>query len=75
MTICTFNARTLASGAHIEDLLIQAKKTKHDVIEITETRRHRPLRATYETGEELFFETCDSRGVGGVGVLVNYTWP
>ncbi|ETN68216.1 hypothetical protein NECAME_05697 [Necator americanus] len=55
MTICTYNARTLASEAAIEDLIMQAKKIKYDVIGLTETRRR----------------TCDKRGVGGVGVLVN----
>uniref|UniRef100_A0A0K0DQK7 Uncharacterized protein n=1 Tax=Angiostrongylus cantonensis TaxID=6313 RepID=A0A0K0DQK7_ANGCA len=41
-------------------------------------RRHRPGRdettppiQRYDTGKELFLGTCDSRGVGGVGVLVN----
>ncbi|KAK6742850.1 hypothetical protein RB195_010237 [Necator americanus] len=29
------------------------------------------LKAVYETGEELFLGTCDSRSVGGVGVLLN----
>uniref|UniRef100_A0A7I5EDS0 Endo/exonuclease/phosphatase domain-containing protein n=1 Tax=Haemonchus contortus TaxID=6289 RepID=A0A7I5EDS0_HAECO len=38
---------------------------------LTETRMHRPLHAVFETGEELFLGTCDSRGVGGVGVLVS----
>ena len=71
MAICTFNARTLASEAHIEDLMMQARKIKYDVIGLTETRRHRPLHAVFDTGEELFLGTCDSRGVGGVGVLVN----
>nr|CDJ84627.1 Endonuclease exonuclease phosphatase domain containing protein [Haemonchus contortus] len=71
MAICTFNARTLASEACIEDLMLQARKIKYDVIGLTETRRHRPLHAVFETGEELFLRTCDSRGVGGVGVLVN----
>ncbi|KAK6748145.1 hypothetical protein RB195_001021 [Necator americanus] len=71
MTICTYNARTLASEAAIEDLMMQAKKIKYDVIGLTETRRRHPLNAVYETGEELFLGTCDSRGVGGVGVLVN----
>ena len=71
MTICTYNARTLASDASIEDLMMQAKKIKYDVIGLTETRRHRPLNAVFNTGEELFLGTCDSRGVGGVGVLVN----
>ncbi|EYB85282.1 hypothetical protein Y032_0301g1829 [Ancylostoma ceylanicum] len=70
MTICTFNTRTLASEATIEDLMVQARKIRCDVIGLTETRRHRPLNATFDTGEELF-GTCDSRGVGGVGVLVN----
>ncbi|KAK6742798.1 hypothetical protein RB195_010207 [Necator americanus] len=71
MAICTYNARTLASEAAIEDLMMQAKKIKYDVIGLTETRRGHPPNAVYETGEELFFGTCDSRSVGGVGVLVN----
>ncbi|EYC15228.1 hypothetical protein Y032_0037g3402 [Ancylostoma ceylanicum] len=71
MTICTFNARTLAAKASIEDLMMQARKIRYDVIGLTETRRHRPLSATFDTGEELFLGTCDSRGVGGGGVLVN----
>uniref|UniRef100_A0A7I4Z8G8 Reverse transcriptase domain-containing protein n=1 Tax=Haemonchus contortus TaxID=6289 RepID=A0A7I4Z8G8_HAECO len=71
MATCTFNARTLASEACIEDPMIQARKIKYDVIGLTKTRRHRPLHAVCETGEELFLGTCDSRGVGGVGVLVN----
>ncbi|RCN49039.1 hypothetical protein ANCCAN_04916, partial [Ancylostoma caninum] len=47
------------------------QEDRYDVIGLTETRRHRPLNATFDTGEELFLGTCDSRGVGGVGVLVN----
>ncbi|KIH42719.1 hypothetical protein ANCDUO_27292 [Ancylostoma duodenale] len=69
MTVCIFNARTLASEASIEDLM--ARKIRYDVIGLTETRRHRPLNATFDTGEELFLGTRDSRGFGGVGVLVN----
>ncbi|KAK6740197.1 hypothetical protein RB195_008580 [Necator americanus] len=69
--ICTYNARTLASEVAIEDLMMQAKKIKYDVIGLTETRRRHPLNAIYETEEELFLGTCDSRGVGGVGILVN----
>ncbi|ETN82037.1 hypothetical protein NECAME_17808, partial [Necator americanus] len=71
MAICTYNACTLASEAAIEDLMMQAKKIKYDVIGLTETRRRHPLNAVYETGEEPFLGTCDSRGVGGVGVFVN----
>ncbi|KAK6765644.1 hypothetical protein RB195_025515 [Necator americanus] len=71
MTICTYNARTLAPEAAIEDLMMQAKKIKYDVIGLTETRRLHPLNAVCEAGEELFLGACDSRGVGGVGVLVN----
>ena len=67
MTICTYNARTLASDAAVEDLMMQAKKIKYDVIGLTETRRHRRLNATFNTGEELFLGTCD----GGVGALIN----
>ncbi|KIH64525.1 hypothetical protein ANCDUO_05167, partial [Ancylostoma duodenale] len=50
---------------------MHARKNRYDVIGLTNTRRHRPLNATFDTGEELFLGTCDSRGVGGVGVLVN----
>ncbi|KAK6726567.1 hypothetical protein RB195_004724 [Necator americanus] len=70
-TICTYDARTLASEAAIEDLMMQAKKIKYDVIGLTEMKRRHPLYAAYETGEEVFSGACDSRGVIGVGVLVN----
>ncbi|VDO41087.1 unnamed protein product [Haemonchus placei] len=71
MATCTFNARTLASEACIEDLMMQARKIKYDIIGLTKTKRHCPLHATFETDEELFLGTCDSTGVGGVGVLAN----
>uniref|UniRef100_A0A0K0DDV1 Endo/exonuclease/phosphatase domain-containing protein n=1 Tax=Angiostrongylus cantonensis TaxID=6313 RepID=A0A0K0DDV1_ANGCA len=71
--ICTYNARTLASESLIEELLMQARMISYDVIGLAETRRRHPLNAVYDTGEELFLGTCDSRGVGGVGVLVNTT--
>ncbi|VDM63326.1 unnamed protein product [Angiostrongylus costaricensis] len=29
---------------------------------------------SYDTGKELFLGTCDSRGVGSVGVLLNTRW-
>ncbi|RCN45336.1 hypothetical protein ANCCAN_08637 [Ancylostoma caninum] len=51
--------------------MMRARKIRYDVIGLTETRRHLPLNPTFDTGEELFLGTCDSRGVGGVGVLVN----
>ncbi|KAK6762626.1 hypothetical protein RB195_023374 [Necator americanus] len=51
--------------------MMQARKIKCDVIRLTETRRRHPLNAVYETGKELFLGTFNSRGVGGVGVLVN----
>ncbi|KIH65079.1 hypothetical protein ANCDUO_04602 [Ancylostoma duodenale] len=50
---------------------MQARKIRYNVIGLTETRRHRPLNGTFDTGEELFLGTCDSKEVGGVGVLVN----
>ncbi|VDP04376.1 unnamed protein product [Heligmosomoides polygyrus] len=71
MTICTFNASSLASDESVEDLMMQARKIMYDVIGLTETRRHHSLYATYDSGEELFLETCDSGGVSGDGVLVN----
>uniref|UniRef100_A0A7I4YDT6 Endonuclease exonuclease phosphatase domain containing protein n=1 Tax=Haemonchus contortus TaxID=6289 RepID=A0A7I4YDT6_HAECO len=71
MAICTFNARTLASEACIEDLMMQANKIKNVVIGLTERRRHRQLHAASETGKQLFLGTCGSRDVGGAGALVN----
>uniref|UniRef100_A0A0K0DK06 Transposase n=1 Tax=Angiostrongylus cantonensis TaxID=6313 RepID=A0A0K0DK06_ANGCA len=44
---------------------------RYGVIGLAETRRRNPFNAVYNTGEELFLGTCDTRGVGGVGVLVN----
>uniref|UniRef100_A0A0K0D6D6 Peptidase A1 domain-containing protein n=1 Tax=Angiostrongylus cantonensis TaxID=6313 RepID=A0A0K0D6D6_ANGCA len=44
---------------------------RYDVIGLAETRRRHPFNAVYDTGEELFLGTCDSRGVGSIGVLVN----
>ncbi|KAK6760595.1 hypothetical protein RB195_021890 [Necator americanus] len=64
MTISAYNARPLASDAAVEDLIMQARRFKYDVIGLTEMRRHHPLNAVYVTGEELFFGACDSRGVG-----------
>ncbi|KAK6762163.1 hypothetical protein RB195_023033 [Necator americanus] len=46
--------------------MMQARKFKYDVIGLIETRRRHPLTAVYQTGEELFLGTCDSRGVGGL---------
>ncbi|KAK6733509.1 hypothetical protein RB195_017330 [Necator americanus] len=64
MTNCTYKARTRASGAAIEDLMMQAKKIKYDIIGLTEMRRRHSLNAVYKTGEELFLGTCGSRDVG-----------
>uniref|UniRef100_A0A0R3Q2C5 Craniofacial development protein 2-like n=1 Tax=Angiostrongylus costaricensis TaxID=334426 RepID=A0A0R3Q2C5_ANGCS len=52
-------------------LTIQSRRIRHDVVELPESRSRQPFNAVYYTGEELFLGTCDSRGVGGVGVLVN----
>uniref|UniRef100_A0A0K0DLF9 Endonuclease/exonuclease/phosphatase domain-containing protein n=1 Tax=Angiostrongylus cantonensis TaxID=6313 RepID=A0A0K0DLF9_ANGCA len=72
VTICTtYNARTLASESLIEDLLMQSRMIRYDVISLAKTRRRHPFNAACDTGEELFLGTCDSRGVSGVGVLVN----
>ncbi|VDP48274.1 unnamed protein product, partial [Heligmosomoides polygyrus] len=61
MTVCSYNARTLASEASVEDLMMQARKIKYNVVGLTETRRHHSLHAAYDSGEELFLGTCDSR--------------
>ncbi|KAK6730826.1 hypothetical protein RB195_007347 [Necator americanus] len=67
MTICTYNARTVALEAAIEDLMMQAKKIKYVVIGLTDVTLSTP----YMKEEELFLGTCNSRSVGGVGILVN----
>uniref|UniRef100_A0A0K0D386 Endo/exonuclease/phosphatase domain-containing protein n=1 Tax=Angiostrongylus cantonensis TaxID=6313 RepID=A0A0K0D386_ANGCA len=64
VTICTYNARTIAFES--EDLVMQARMVRYDVIGLAETRRRNPFNTVYDTGEELFHGTCDSRGVGGV---------
>uniref|UniRef100_A0A0K0CST6 HNH endonuclease n=1 Tax=Angiostrongylus cantonensis TaxID=6313 RepID=A0A0K0CST6_ANGCA len=71
VTICTYNARTLAFESSLEDWLMQARMIRYDVISQAETRRRHPFDVAYNTGEELFLGTCDSREVGGVGALVN----
>ncbi|KIH45445.1 hypothetical protein ANCDUO_24514 [Ancylostoma duodenale] len=71
MTICTFNACTLALEASIEDRMMQARKIRCNIIGTTEMRRHRPLNATFDTGEELFLENANRRGMGGVAALVS----
>ncbi|VDM55721.1 unnamed protein product [Angiostrongylus costaricensis] len=50
---------------------MEARKTKYDVIGLAETRRRHPFSTAYDTGEELLLGTCDSRRVGGIGVLLN----
>ncbi|VDM63281.1 unnamed protein product [Angiostrongylus costaricensis] len=68
VTIYTYNARTPASKSSIEDLLMQARRLRYDVIGLAEMRRRQPFNAVYETGEELLLGICDSRGIC---VLVN----
>uniref|UniRef100_A0A158P8P9 Uncharacterized protein n=1 Tax=Angiostrongylus cantonensis TaxID=6313 RepID=A0A158P8P9_ANGCA len=64
--------RVLDRGlAHASKNDARSERSKNDVIALAETRRRHPFNAVYDTGEELFLGTCDSRGVGGVGVLVN----
>ncbi|VDM60012.1 unnamed protein product [Angiostrongylus costaricensis] len=50
---------------------MQARRIRHDVIGLAETRRGHPFNAVYDIREELFLGTCKSRGVGGVGFLIN----
>uniref|UniRef100_A0A0K0CUS9 Endo/exonuclease/phosphatase domain-containing protein n=1 Tax=Angiostrongylus cantonensis TaxID=6313 RepID=A0A0K0CUS9_ANGCA len=71
VTISTYNARTLPFESSIEGLLMQARMIRHEVIGLAETRRRHPFNAVYDTGKELLLGTCESRGVDGVGVLVN----
>uniref|UniRef100_A0A7I4XSJ4 Reverse transcriptase domain-containing protein n=1 Tax=Haemonchus contortus TaxID=6289 RepID=A0A7I4XSJ4_HAECO len=58
----------LASEVCIEDLMMQARKIKYDVIGLTETRRYRSLLAVFETGRTV---SWNMRQQSGIGVLVN----
>ncbi|VDL75621.1 unnamed protein product [Nippostrongylus brasiliensis] len=61
MTICACNARTPASDASVEDLMMQARKIKCSVIGLTETRRNHPLHGVFDAGEGLFLGTQQRR--------------
>ncbi|VDM64119.1 unnamed protein product [Angiostrongylus costaricensis] len=60
VTICTYNARTLASESSVEDVLMQARRIKYDVTGMSETRRCHPFNTVYYTGEKLFLGTCET---------------
>uniref|UniRef100_A0A158PBU1 Fibronectin type-III domain-containing protein n=1 Tax=Angiostrongylus cantonensis TaxID=6313 RepID=A0A158PBU1_ANGCA len=61
---------TLFGHQFVTYLLMQARMIRYDVIGLAETRRRHKFDAVYDTGEQLFLGTCDSRGVGGVGVFI-----
>ncbi|VDM57059.1 unnamed protein product [Angiostrongylus costaricensis] len=60
-----------SSNPSTEDLIMRTRMLRHEVIEWAETRRRYRFNAVYDIEEELFLGTCDSRGVGGAGALVN----
>ncbi|KIH60556.1 hypothetical protein ANCDUO_09194 [Ancylostoma duodenale] len=63
MTTCTFNARNGFDDAGQEDQVRRHRTDREE--ETPATQRY------LWHWKELFLGTCDSRGVGGVGVLVN----
>ncbi|KAE9415083.1 hypothetical protein Angca_003559, partial [Angiostrongylus cantonensis] len=71
VTIYTYNARAHACESSMANLLMQARMIRYDVIGLAEARRRHPFNAAYDSGEELFLKTCESRGVGNVSVLVS----
>uniref|UniRef100_A0A0K0DHH0 DUF4242 domain-containing protein n=1 Tax=Angiostrongylus cantonensis TaxID=6313 RepID=A0A0K0DHH0_ANGCA len=70
VTICTYNARTLASESTVKNLIMQTRKIGCDVTGLAEERRRHPFNADYDTGEELFLGSYDKREVGGVSIHV-----
>ncbi|KAK6730033.1 hypothetical protein RB195_006847 [Necator americanus] len=66
----SYNARTVAELA-IEDVMMHAWRIKYDDIGPTGARRRNSINAAQGTGEEVFSETCDSRGFGGVDAFCN----
>ncbi|VDO65895.1 unnamed protein product [Heligmosomoides polygyrus] len=60
-TIRTCNVRTLASEASVEDLMMQARKTKYDVTGLTETRRHHPYKPTTTSEKNCSLEHAKAR--------------
>ncbi|VDM54772.1 unnamed protein product [Angiostrongylus costaricensis] len=75
VTICTYNARTLASESSIKDLLMEARRIWYDVIGMADKRRRHSFNTVCDTGKEMFLATCDSRRVVGMGVLGNTGFP
>ncbi|KAK6757704.1 hypothetical protein RB195_015486 [Necator americanus] len=55
MTICTYNVRTIAS---IEDLMMQARMIKCDIIGLSKRTLCLVLNTAYDTREELFLGTA-----------------
>ncbi|VDM57726.1 unnamed protein product [Angiostrongylus costaricensis] len=68
--ICTYNACTLVSESSIEDLIMRARRTRYGAIRLAEMGRRRAINTVCNIGE-VFLGTCDSRGISGIGVLVN----
>uniref|UniRef100_A0A0K0D101 Reverse transcriptase domain-containing protein n=1 Tax=Angiostrongylus cantonensis TaxID=6313 RepID=A0A0K0D101_ANGCA len=56
VTICTYNARTLASESSIENLLWQARRMRNGIIGPAETRRRYQSSEVYDTGKELILK-------------------
>ncbi|VDM53677.1 unnamed protein product [Angiostrongylus costaricensis] len=55
----------------IEDLFMQARRIRYDVIGLADTRRQHLFNAVYDTGEQLFPGICNTGEVSGVGVLAD----
>uniref|UniRef100_A0A0K0DFS4 CN hydrolase domain-containing protein n=1 Tax=Angiostrongylus cantonensis TaxID=6313 RepID=A0A0K0DFS4_ANGCA len=62
VTICPYNERTLASESSTEELIMQTKRIRYDVLGVVEARRRHPFSDVYDTGGELLIATCDNKG-------------
>ncbi|VDO42685.1 unnamed protein product [Haemonchus placei] len=59
------------SGHVRNNLMMQARNIEYDVIGADRDEKALLVHAVFGIGEELFLGTCENRGVGGIGVLVN----
>uniref|UniRef100_A0A0N4W3T1 Endo/exonuclease/phosphatase domain-containing protein n=1 Tax=Haemonchus placei TaxID=6290 RepID=A0A0N4W3T1_HAEPC len=69
--VCSYNCRTIASGASLRMLLLSSRLVKYDVIALQETEgRTETIRKT-DHNELLIIGPKANGNVGGVGFLIN----
>lgn len=70
LRICTFNARSLCSNVQLSTLISETTRIKYDVIGVSETKRKKPLTATWSDGTGIYIGQRQEPWSGGVGFIV-----